>query len=85
MMCSLSSSNDNEKIFLPPDLLKLANIPITAPVEASFSDGVILLSKVKKRKIHIPLRERLKKSGWDGKRSETETINWGKPLGQEEW
>jgi hypothetical protein len=65
--------------------LKLANIPLTAPVEASFSEGMIVFTTAKKRREHIPLKERLKKSGWDGKRCDTEVVDWGEPVGREVW
>jgi antitoxin component of MazEF toxin-antitoxin module len=84
-MCSLSDSGGERIVGLPPSLLKLANIPLSSQIEASFSDGVIVLSTVKNYKTHIPLRERLKNNNWDGKRGETELIDWGKPMGHEEW
>jgi antitoxin component of MazEF toxin-antitoxin module len=84
-MYSVSASGDDYTVELPESLIKLANFPLSASIEASFSDGVIVLSTQKNRKTHIPLKERLKMSGWDGKRSETELIDWGKPVGQEQW
>ena len=58
------------------------------PIKGSYKVLITFLEPIsepireEKRK-HIPLAERLK--DWNGAPSEPEVINWGEPVGAEEW
>ena len=54
------------------------------PIKGSYKVLITFLEPIEKEKRrHIPLAERLK--DWNGVPSEPESINWGEPVGEEEW
>jgi len=71
-------------IRLPKEFIDKVGITETSRVEVSEADGrlIIIRSKNEQRR-HIPLAERLK--DWDDTPSEPEDIDWGEPVGAEEW
>jgi antitoxin MazE len=70
-------------IRLPKEFIDKAGITETSRVEVVETDGrLIIMRSIKSRK-HIPLAERLK--DWNGVPSEPEDIDWGEPVGEEEW
>jgi len=70
-------------IRLPKEFIDKVGITETSQVEVSEADGRLIIMRAKETRRHIPLSERLK--DWDGTPSEPEDINWGEPVGAEEW
>ena len=70
-------------IRLPKEFIDKAGITETSRVEVSEVDGQLVIVRSKEARKHIPLAERLK--DWDGTPSEPEVIDWGEPVGAEEW
>ena len=71
-------------IRLPKEFIDKAGITETSRVEVSEDDGRLIITRSKNEpRRHIPLAERLK--DWDGVPSEPEDIDWGEPVGAEEW
>ena len=70
-------------IRLPKEFIDKAGITETSQVEVSEADGRLIIARSKKSRKHIPLTERLK--DWKGEPAEPEDIDWGEPVGAEEW
>ena len=70
-------------IRLPKEFTDKAGITELSRVEVSEDNGRLIIARAKEPRKHIPLAERLK--DWDGVPSEPEDIDWGEPVGEEEW
>ena len=70
-------------IRLPKEFIDKTGITETSRVEVREVDGQLVIIRAKETRRHIPLAERLK--DWDGIPSEPEDIDWGEPVGEEEW
>jgi len=70
-------------IKLPKEFIEKAGITEASRVEISEVDGCSVMVRAKEARRHIPLAERLK--DWEGTAAEPEAIDWGGPVGAEEW
>jgi len=70
-------------IRLPKEFIDKVGITDTSRVEISEINGKLVIIRAKEARKHIPLAERLK--DWNGTPTEPEVIDWGKPVGGEEW
>lgn len=70
-------------IRLPKEFIDKVGITETSRVEVSEIDGQLIVVRAKEARRHIPLAERLK--DWKGAPTEPEVIDWGQPVGKEEW
>jgi len=70
-------------IRLPKEFIDKAGITETSRVEVIEDDGRLVIMQSKETRRHIPLAVRLK--DWNGTPSEPENIDWGGPVGAEEW
>ena len=70
-------------IRIPREFINKAGITESSQVEVSEVDGKLWIKRAKNARKHIPLAERLK--NWNGTPSEPEDIDWGAPVGDEEW
>lgn len=70
-------------IRLPKEFIDKTGITDTSRVEVTESDGRLIIARAKETRGHIPLSVRLK--DWEGIPSEPEDIDWGEPVGAEEW
>jgi len=71
-------------IRLPKEFIDKVGITETSRVEVAEVEGQLIITRSKKElRKHIPLVERLK--DWEGIPSEPEDIDWGEPVGAEEW
>ena len=70
-------------IRLPKEFIDKVGITETSRVEVSEADGRLVIVRSKETRKHIPLAERLK--DWNGVPAEPEDIDWGGPVGAEEW
>jgi len=70
-------------IKLPKEFIDKAGITEASRVEISEVDGRSVMVRAKEARRHIPLAERLK--DWEGTAAEPEAIDWGGPVGAEEW
>ena len=70
-------------IRLPKEFIDKIGITETSRVEISEVDGQLIVVRAKEARRHIPIAERLK--DWNGTPAEPEVIDWGEPVGDEEW
>ena len=70
-------------IRLPKEYIDKVGITEKSQVEVSEVDGRLIIMRSKTPRLHIPLADRLK--DWKGMPAEPEDIDWGEPVGEEEW
>jgi len=70
-------------IRLPKEFIDKTGITEKSQVEVNEVDGKLVIVRAKETRRHISLAERLK--DWNGIPPEPEVIDWGEPVGEEEW
>ena len=87
MQTTIVKWGNSQGVRLPKMLLESVNLTENDPVDLITENGNIIIKKLKNKKEHIPLAERLK--DWDGKPYELtdEDKQWlnMKPAGEEVW
>ena len=81
MTAQLKAWGNSQGIRLSKELLTLAGIKNNDILEIELQDGNIVLKKAKKE--HCTLEERAQEYG--GKLGPYEEIDWGEPVGRENW
>lgn len=81
MYAQVKAWGNSQGIRLSKEVLESAGIQKNDFLEIEFSDGSIILKKIKQP--HRTLEERAKEYG--GKLGPYEEFDWGKPMGRERW